>query len=211
MASKQTKKNTEKSNAAREKRSTSQKRAEQLRLEEEQLKRERQKARLIGIVIFFVSLLFFFVAVLSGDGVWTVVHKGYIGLFGWFAAIVFPVLTLVSSFFLGINRQKENKMTFTVISVALLGLLISTFIHIILHQNGEPFIDTLVIAYDQAPTTFNGGFFGALLGWLLLKLGKAPAVILVLMMMLAIIVLLSKLTINEFFKKTTKPVRKAGA
>ncbi|MBQ9228611.1 MAG: DNA translocase FtsK [Eubacterium sp.] len=211
MASKQTKKNTEKSNAAREKRSTSQKRAEQLRLEEEQLKRERQKARLIGIVIFFVSLLFFFVAVLSGDGVWTVVHKGYIGLFGWFAAIVFPVLTLVSSFFLGINRQKENKMTFTVISVALLGLLISTFIHIILHQNGEPFIDTLVIAYDEAPTTFNGGFFGALLGWLLLKLGKAPAVILVLMMMLAIIVLLSKLTINEFFKKTTKPVRKAVA
>ncbi len=191
------------------KKKPSKKQEEQLRLREEQLIKEQQKARLIGIVVFFVSLLFFFIAVLSGAGVWTFLHNAYIGLFGWFAAIVFPLLTLISSFFFGINRQKENKMTFTVISVTVLVLLISTFIHILLHSTGDLFSDTVLDAYRLAPTSFNGGFFGAVIGWLLLTLGKAPAIILDLLLMLAVIILLSKVTVNEFFKKTTKPVRKA--
>ena len=52
-------------------------------------------ARLISIIIFALSVLFFFIAILKGESVWQWLHNTYIGLFGWVAAIIFPILSLV--------------------------------------------------------------------------------------------------------------------
>ena len=176
--------------------------------DERDLERKRDNnARILSIVIFFLSALFFFIAVLKGDGVWLVLHNVYIGLFGWLAAVVFPLMCLAYSFFFTI-KKKERGMTFEIISITLLVLFISAFIHIIQNDNGEHFVDSVTYAYTQAPLIFNGGFFGAVLGWLLLTMGKAPAIIIDLLLAFVTVVLLSKATINEFFQKTAKPVKK---
>ncbi len=195
--------NTKKTNTKSNK-SNSKPAAKKPRAEEAQAKTDN--SRVLSIVIFALSLLFFFVAVLRGEGVWEYVHNFYIGVFGWFAAIVFPLLCLVYSFFFTVKKT-ERKMTFEVISITIIVLLLSTLIHIILHTSGDAFKDTVIYAYKEAPGEFNGGFVGAVLGWVFLTMGKAPAVIVTLILLLVLIILLSKVTVNQFFKNTTKPVK----
>ncbi|MBQ9530891.1 MAG: DUF87 domain-containing protein [Eubacterium sp.] len=163
--------------------------------------------RIISIVIFALSLLFFFVAVIPGEGVWLAVHNFHIGLFGWLAAIVFPILCLVYSFLFTVKKPKKN-MTFEAVSIVILILLVSSLIHIIRNQPGAAFVETFKTAYLDAPSTFNGGFFGAVFGWLLLTLGKAPAIIVDLIIAFTDILLLFRVTVNQFFKNTAKPVKK---
>lgn len=180
-------------------------------LEAEQMeidaKNRENKARILSIVIFALSALFFFIAVVAGEGVWNIVHNGYIGLFGWFAAIVFPILCLVYSALFTVKKSNKN-MTFEAISIVLLVLLFSTFIHIVTSTTGLEFKTAVVDAFKNAPTTFNGGLFGGIIGWLLLTMGKAPAIIVTIITIFVDVMLLSRVTVNEFFKHTAKPVKK---
>ena len=177
-------------------------------IDEAELEERREStARILGIVIFAASLLFFFIAIVPGEGVWLAVHSLYIGLFGWFAAIVFPLLCLLYSFLYTVKKPKRN-MTFEVVLIVLSVLLLSTFIHIVQNDIGDKFTDTVSYAYNQAPFSFNGGFFGAVLGWLLLTMGKAPAIIVDLILLLVDVLILSRVTVQQFFKNTTKPVKR---
>lgn len=177
--------------------------AEQVQLDE--IKRENT-ARIVSIAIFAVSLLFFFIAVVKGEGVWNILHNAYIGLFGWFASVVFPLLCLAFSGLFTVKKSNK-KMTFEAILIVILVFCFSAFIHIAGNTSGTDFIETLKSAYTEAPSTFNGGFFGGLIGWLLLTMGKAPAIIIDVIVILVDILLLSRVTINQFFRTTAKPVK----
>lgn len=177
---------------------------EQVQLDE--IKKENT-ARLVGIAIFAVSLLFFFIAVVKGEGVWNILHNVYIGLFGWFASIVFPLLCLAFSGLFTVKKSNK-KMTFEAILIVILVFCFSAFVHIVRNSSGSDFLSTIKQAYNEAPSTFNGGFFGGLIGWLLLTMGKAPAVIIDSIVILVDILLLSRVTVNQFFKTTAKPVKK---
>ena len=72
--------------------------AEQARWEQMELeaqaaaaKRQENISRIVGVAIFALSVIFFFVAVIGGDGAWKVVHNVYLGLFGMLAAVLFPI------------------------------------------------------------------------------------------------------------------------
>lgn len=168
--------------------------------------RENQ-ARILSIVIFAVSLIFFFVAVVSGEGAWNFIHNAYIGLFGWMAAIIFPILCLAYSALFTVKKS-DKKMTLEVICIVILVMMISALIHVIINKNGEQFGKSVVDAFNLAPTSFNGGLLGAVIGWVLLTLGKAPAIILDLILIVVDVMLLSRVTVNQFFKNTAKPVKK---
>ncbi len=170
------------------------------------LEAQANKNRIISIVIFAFSVLFFFVAVIPGENFWNDVHNVYIGLFGWVASIVFPLLSLVYSFLVQ-KTKSSKKMIAEPICIVLIVLFISAFIYIVRAKSGVPFLDTCKSEFADAPYVFNGGFFGALLGWLFMTLGKAPAVVVDLLLIIVVIMLLSKVTVNQFFKNTTKPVR----
>ena len=177
--------------------------------EREQLElKSENNARIASIIVFAVSLLFFFIAVLKGEGVWEIIHNVYVGIFGWFAAIVFPILCLVFSALFTV-KNAERKMTFEIVLIVILIVLSSTFIHIVLNSPGDEFGYTVTDAFNQAPYEFNGGFIGALFGWLLLTMGKAPAIVITLILVLVDVLLLSKATVNQFFKNTAKPVKRA--
>lgn len=167
---------------------------------------QANKNRIVSIIIFAFSVLFFFVAVIPGENFWNDVHNGYIGLFGWMASIVFPLLSLIYSFLVQ-KTKSSKKMIAEPICIVLIVLFISAFIYIVRAKSGVPFLDTCKSEFADAPYVFNGGFFGAVLGWLFMTLGKAPAVVVDLLLIIVVIMLLSKVTVNQFFKNTTKPVR----
>lgn len=165
-----------------------------------------EKRRIACIIIFALSALFFFVAVVKGEGVWMYVHNFYLGLFGWMSGIIFPILCLAYSYLLSRKDVKKNMIP-EAIAIVVLVLLVSTFIHIVQNQTGAELKISLVNCYKDAPIRFNGGLFGALLGWLLLTMGKAPAIIVDLLIAVVDIMLLSKVTLDQFFKNTAKPVK----
>lgn len=170
------------------------------------LEAQANKNRIISIIIFAFSVLFFFVAVIPGENFWNDIHNVYIGLFGWMASIVFPLLSLIYSFLVQ-KTKSSKKMIAEPICIVLIVLFISAFIYIVRAKSGVPFLDTCKSEFADAPYVFNGGFFGAVLGWLFMTLGKAPAIVVDLLLIIVVIMLLSKVTVNQFFKNTTKPVR----
>lgn len=170
------------------------------------LEAQANKNRIVSIIIFAFSVLFFFVAVIPGENFWNDVHNVYIGLFGWMASIVFPLLSLAYSFLVQ-KTKSSKKMIAEPICIILIVLFISAFIYIVKAKSGVPFLDTCKSEFVDAPFNFNGGFFGAVLGWLFMTMGKAPAIVIDLLLIIVVIMLLSKVTVNQFFKNTTKPVR----
>ena len=170
------------------------------------LEAQANKNRIVSIIIFAFSVLFFFVAVIPGENFWNDVHNIYIGLFGWMASIVFPLLSLAYSFLVQ-KTKSSKKMIAEPICIILIVLFISAFIYIVKAKSGVPFLETCKSEFTNAPFNFNGGFFGAALGWLFMTMGKAPAVVVDLLLIIVVIMFLSKVTVNQFFKNTTKPVR----
>ena len=170
--------------------------------------RERKQetiSRIVCVSLFAVSVIFFFIAVISGEGAWNKLHEIYLGLFGLFAACIFPIVTIVLIVLYSLKEKDPTKLISKSIEAVILVLLISAFIHIVQNQTGDEFTLAVKDAFESAPTKFNGGFFGALIGWLLLTLGKAPAIIVDIVLIFVDFMLLGALTIIQFFKGAAKP------
>ncbi len=177
-------------------------------IQEELEFKNENNARIISVVIFALSVLFFFIAVLKGEGAWEWIHNVYIGIFGKMACIVAPLLCLVYSFLFTVKKS-ERKFTFEAVLIGILVFLIPTAIHVFANDSGDAFKEAVTNGFKDAPDTFNGGFVGALFGWLLLTFGKAPAVVVILLLAFVDVLLLSRATVNQFFKNTAKPVKYA--
>ena len=216
MATKKTSKKSTQTNQKKTKNAPRKQTARDRELEahvrEDELREKEQKLRIFSVFVFAFSVILFFVAIIDGAGVWNIVHNFYIGLFGRFAAIALPILCLVFSFLLTVVKGKNNIIPETV-SVLILILLVSAFIHIVSpsNQTGDDFVNAVTSAYKNAVKSFNGGLFGAVIGWLLLTMGKAPAIIVDLVLVVSIIILLSKTTVNQFFSKPVKKVVEKAA
>ncbi len=163
--------------------------------------------RIAGIVIFALSVIFFCLAIINGAGVWNVLHNFYVGVFGVFAACMFPLISVVVVLFYSFNNASTAKFIAKSIETVIMVLLLAAFIHVVKNQTGADFKETVITNYELAPTTFNGGFIGAALGWLLLSLGKAPAIIVSVVLFLVDFMLLTGITVIQFFSGAAKPAK----
>lgn len=163
--------------------------------------------RISGVLLFALSLLFFFIAVIKGQGAWLFVHNVYVGLFGMFASCVFPILTMVITVLYSLKDQEPKQLLIKGAESAVMVLLISTFIHIVQNQPGDVFSEAVMQSYNTASDTFNGGLFGAVIGWLLLTLGKAPAIIVNVILIFVVFMFLSGITIIQFLRGAAKPAK----
>lgn len=170
-------------------------------------RRSNEINRIMGIVLFAVSIIFFFIAVVKGQGAWLFVHNLYVGLFGLFAACVFPLLTMVITVLYSLKDPEPKLLAVKSVECVVMVLLLSAFIHIVLNQPGAEFAQSVKDSYSLAVSEFNGGLFGALIGWLMLTLGKAPAVILCVIFLFVDFMLLSGITIIQFLKGAAKPAK----
>lgn len=163
--------------------------------------------RVTGVLLFSLSLLFFFIAVIKGQGAWLFVHNVYVGFFGMFAACVFPLLTMVITVLYSLKEQDTKLLLAKGAESVVMVLLISSCIHIFQNQPGDVFSQCVTESYNSASESFNGGLFGAVIGWLLLTLGKAPAVIVNILLIFVDFMFLSGITIIQFLKGAAKPAK----
>lgn len=163
--------------------------------------------RITGVLLFALSLLFLFIAIIKGQGAWLFIHNVYVGLFGIFAACVFPVLTMVITVLYSLKEQDPRLLLVKGAESVIMVLLISSCIHIFQNQPGEVFSQSVLDSYNSAPSTFNGGLFGAVIGWLLLTFGKAPAVIVDILLIFVDFMFLSGITIIQFLRGAVKPAK----
>ena len=163
--------------------------------------------RIAGIAIFALSVIFFCLAIINGAGVWNILHNVYVGVFGVFAACMFPLISVVVVLFYSFNNASTAKFIAKSIETVIMVLLLAAFIHVVKNQTGADFEETVITNYELAPTTFNGGFIGAALGWLLLSLGKAPAIIVSVVLFLVDFMLLTGITVIQFFSGAAKPAK----
>lgn len=164
--------------------------------------------RVACIVLFALSVLAFFVAVIKGDGAWHFVHNVYLGIFGYFGAIIFPVITIILNIISAVKQPQTSVFIVKTVESVFMVVLLCSFIHIVTFDGGVYYGEALKDAYYSAPETFNGGWTGALTGGLLLTCGKAPAIIISLVLIFIDFMLLSGITLIEFFKGIGKPAVK---
>lgn len=167
--------------------------------------KQEEKVRIAGIIVFAFSVIFFCLAVINGDGVWNVLHNVYVGVFGIFAACVFPLISIVVMLFYSFNKSAPSKLAVKSVETVIMVLLISTFVHILSHSTEDVFKEVIIQSYEDAPTSFNGGFIGAVFGWLLLSMGKAPAIVVTVVLFLVDFMLLTGITVLQFFSGAAKP------
>ena len=169
--------------------------------------RQDDAVRIAGIAVFAFSVIFFCLAVITGDGVWSVLHNVYVGIFGMFAACVFPLISIVVMLFYSFNKSTPSRLAVKSVETVIMVLLIASFVHILEHSTGEDFATVIKESYEAAPSSFNGGFIGAVIGWLLLSMGKAPAIVITVVLFLVDFMLLTGITVLQFFSGAAKPAK----
>lgn len=163
--------------------------------------------RVTEIATVAVSVILFCLAIVSGNGVWNVLHNVYVGIFGMFAAIVLPLLTIVVTVIFSAKGDDAYGYTAKIVEAFVMVFILATFIHVVKNSTGDAFKETIINSYKSASFEFNGGFIGAVLGWLLLTLGKAPAVILSVVLFIVDLLLMTGLTIFQFVAGAAKPAK----
>ena len=163
--------------------------------------------RVTEIATVAVSVILFCLAIVSGNGVWNVLHNVYVGIFGMFAAIVLPLLTIVVTVIFSAKGDDAYGYTAKIVEAFVMVFILATFIHVVKNSTGDAFKETIINSYKSASLDFNGGFIGAVLGWLLLTLGKAPAVIISVVLFIVDLLLMTGLTIFQFVAGAAKPAK----
>ena len=163
--------------------------------------------RVSEIATVAVSVILFCLAIVSGNGVWNVLHNIYVGIFGMFAAIVLPLLTIVVTVIFSAKGDDAYGYTAKIVEAFVMVFILATFIHVVKNSTGDAFKETIINSYKSASFEFNGGFIGAVLGWLLLTLGKAPAIIISVVLFIVDLLLMTGLTIFQFVAGAAKPAK----
>ena len=163
--------------------------------------------RVTEIATVAVSVILFCLAIVSGNGVWNVLHNVYVGIFGMFAAIVLPLLTIVVTVIFSAKGDDAYGYTAKIVEAFVMVFILATFIHVVKNSTCDAFKETIINSYKSASFEFNGGFIGAVLGWLLLTLGKAPAIIISVVLFIVDLLLMTGLTIFQFVAGAAKPAK----
>lgn len=180
----------------------------QEQFEMERMRKRRELIRITSIITFTLSVFVFFVAIIEGAGVWNWLHNAYVGVFG-FGAYLLPFLTIGVSVLFNMEK-KDFSIAVKAIETFVLIVFVCSLIHIIRHQVGASYWNTLVTAYKTATETINGGFLGASVGELLLSFGKAGAIVTNILVIFVVLMLITGATLIEFFKTAWKPVQKTS-
>lgn len=103
--------------------------------------------RVTEIVSVAVSVILFCLAIVSGNGVWNVMHNVYVGVFGMFAGIVLPLLTIVVTVIFSAKGDEVYGYTAKIIEAFVMVFILATFIHVVKNTTGDSFKETVINCY----------------------------------------------------------------
>ncbi len=168
-----------------------------------------------AIVLFALSVLFLCIVLIPGGpegGLWGILREVIFGVFG-FCAFILPLLliylTVISSM-----EKDFSKINLRVFGAVALVFFIAAAVSIFSSDGKIEFTDAVRNAYDTYRydgSVLGSGVIGAAFGFLMLTItgwSKAAAGAIVIILIFALALLISGLTLARFFKGLWKPVEK---
>ena len=158
-----------------------------------------------AIIMFFVSLLIFLIAIIPGDSFWKVMHTFFLGIFGWtvfFWTVYFCYIAFKISF-----GKEENKKSGRLFGVAITALLLGALVEMFGYSKGVSFGDFMRNSYGDG--LLGCGTLGGILAYpLCLLLSKVGAIITLIVILTALILVVNGIPLYKFVKTVSKPAVK---
>lgn len=173
---------------------------------------EESTRQIVSVVLIGIAVLLFFVAIIRGqDNGWTVLHDKFYALFG-FLTLPVTVYMAYATFVYSKGRAGRAALP-RVIGIGALIVFLCSVLHIAFHNSeyfaqygwGEQISDVWV----NAPTLKGGGILGVILGGLLANaIGKAPAMIVSIVVFVCTFLIVSGITLESIASAFGKPLGK---
>ena len=136
----------------------------------------RNKRQFWAIIGFVSGLLILALAIFPGESVWRFFHNVLYGLFSFGVFLLAPAIVYLSV--LASTERPIGAVKNKIWQLGLLLLMLCGALHIFLkgQPDGNNFIDTVALIFEQGVDLKNGGLLGAMLGTqLLLGCGELGA------------------------------------
>ncbi len=169
---------------------------------------QSSRRQLWALVLFGASLILGVLTFLEGENFWSVLHRGFFGLFGIAAYLVAPLALLISV--LLAFEQSVGSIKSKIIQALTLVLLMSGAFHIFfsVQPEGSNFFSRLINLFELGMERRGGGLSAALFGWSLMSLfGKVAASIVIVIVIIIFLFIILGITVSDiiaFFKNTVK-------
>lgn len=170
--------------------------------------------QLTAIILFAVSVLWFCLAIIDAGGLWGGLRTFLFGMFGFFS-FVFPLLLLVVTVLLALDKTEGKAKTYIIEATALI-LLVCSIWHIAQCNPESTYFEAIKDAYNVYyidGSMLGSGVLGAALGGLFLLMtggSKPAAFIIIAIVLFVLIMVMTKLTLGNLFRGISKPVKKVG-
>ena len=171
--------------------------------------RSNESRRFWSYILFSVGILVLFITFIEGGGLWNDLYLAFRGLFGMSSFFVGPLIIYVS-IMIALDKSSNAVISKVIQGIVLLFLLCGFFqILGVGEVVGGSFFKKLAGLYSDGTKLRGGGFFSAVIGWPLLALFKRTgATIIIVLLAFTFIMLLTNLTLIDFFRFLSSPFRK---
>ncbi|MEE1279689.1 MAG: hypothetical protein UHH95_02520, partial [Oscillospiraceae bacterium] len=169
---------------------------------------QSSRRQLWALVLFGASLILGVLTFLEGENFWSVLHRGFFGLFGIAAYLVAPLALLISV--LLAFEQYIGSVKTKIFQALTLVMLMSGAFHIFfsVQPEGSNFFSRLINLFELGMERRGGGLCAALFGWSLVSLfGKVAASIVIVIVIIIFIFIVLGITVSDivsFCKNTVK-------
>lgn len=170
--------------------------------------------QLTAIILFAISVLWFFLAIIDAAGLWGIIRTFLFGMFGFFT-FIFPLLLLVVTVLVALDKTEGTSKS-RVIEATVLILILCSIIHIAQCKSESTYFEAIKDAYNVFyidGSMLGSGVLGAVLGGIVLLItgGNKPAAFVIMgVVLFVLIMVMAKLTLGNLFKGISKPVKKVG-
>lgn len=174
---------------------------------QQQSKNNQERAPIMSmqmksVILFAAALLIFSVSVIPGESVWEAFRTFLFGLFG-ICTFLWPIFLGYVAFMIAREKPVDDIKT-VVLEVSILIILICTAVHIFAHDTAsESWWQDVIDAYSVGISQLNGGVFGAAIGGILLFMGKAPAVITILIVLITAVMIFTHTSLQTVMNKVS--------
>lgn len=159
-----------------------------------------------SIILFAAGILIFLLTVIEGSSGWEFIHNLFRGLFG-ISVFLVPVILVYTAILISMERSQQTVAGRAMWGVGLT-LLSSSVVQVMFagETQGDTFLEKCKYLYESGSNLEGGGLLSALVAWPLMKFfGNVGAKIIVCVLLFVFIMLLSNLTLFQFFGFFYKP------
>ena len=167
-------------------------------------------------ILLFASALFLgFIVFIEGQSIWTSLHNGILGLFGY-CAFLWPLMLLYLAAICAFEKPIDSVVS-SLLGITAFVVLIAGTIHLFANRDLDLLNESIGLqistAWNERTSitngSVNGGVFGALIGGAIAKLfGKLGAQITIILVSSVILMFVTKTTLVTLFHFISMPFKK---